>query len=261
MSKIHFTQFIIDEVKYFIDFITANIAEYKLSELTNGNAGDIPSIQGAHPLAIEYGNALAADEEGNYTSILPAIGVELLDDDLFERQLLGAGYKNEEVTQDFIDEVSAIQLKDRFNNGTIMSNTVLNNIQDAKTAKGSEKLWASSDRYLERISINISIWSEHIEVTRILYMILRSILKRAKRDLSSKGIKNLMIKGQNALYNYEFGTTLFGSEFNLSFINLHKNVEIDTDLETLKIIEHHLENEKSGPKLTSIGGEGQYPET
>ena len=97
MAKEYYAQFNIEEVQYFLDFIKNNIAQYRLSEFTNGVMGDVPSINAAHPLAMEFGALLSSSDPDNYSSILPAIGVELLHDKPFEKDTLGRGYKVEEV--------------------------------------------------------------------------------------------------------------------------------------------------------------------
>jgi len=256
MAIYNFTQFLIDEVNYFIDFISDNIAEYKLSELTNGYCGDIPSIQDTHPLAMEYGNALLADDDGNYTSILPAIGVELIDDSRNPQQLMGAGRKPVIITQTFLDEITAISIQNRFKNGIIMSDSVLADIQAALTAKAGEKLYAIEYKYFRFQNVNISIWSDNIEVTRMLYSIVRSILGRSKLDLSAKGVKNLDLKGQNALYNYELGKTLFGAEFSLNFMNTYKNIQVDDSITELKQINHFIAGEANEKPTFVVLGEG-----
>ena len=227
----------IDEVDFFINYIKQNIRKYGLHELTNGNMGDIPNIIGAHPLAMEYGNFIGQDKDGNYTSILPAVGVELIDDNDHNQQYMGSGYKTYEITQDWIDAVTAVALKDRFEDGIVLTDTNLAQIQTDKTAKASEKLWAKSSTYLMNQNVNISCWSDNWQVTRILYIVLRSLLNKLKHVLSENGAKNAILSGQGAIYNYEFNQTLFGAEFNLRFINFHRDVDVDPSLTTTKSVE------------------------
>lgn len=239
MAKEFFTAFQLDEVQYFLDFLKNNIEKYKLSELTNKNCGDVPSINGVHPLALEYGNMLLSGDTENYTSILPAIGVELLDDNE-SRQLLGNYFNVEELTQSYIDGIDLIPLKDRFEKGYLMSNTVMQSVKDMKTAKGTDKLYSKTNLYIQEQSVAVSIWSQHFDITRILYMVVRSLLKRAKLDLSSNGIKNVIVNGQGAIYNYEFGQTLFGAEFQVLFYNAHKNFEVDDSIIEIKNIDEKI---------------------
>lgn len=253
-----YSQFGLDEVNYFLDFIKTHIGEYHINELTNGYCGDIPSINGAHPLAMEYGNMLSAAVAGseNYTSVLPAIGVEFIDDNENEPQVLGAGRQIIEVTQDFINAVEAIPLEKRIGNGVLMSKTVLDNIKAAKTTKGDEALYGRMDRYIQAQSLNISVWSDHIDVTRIVYLVVRSLLKRAKRDLS-RNAKNLRVSGSGAIYNYEFGKTLFGAEFNVTLLQMMQNVEVDgSTLQTIKKIE---EVEQTGLESINTPGNTYKP--
>jgi len=260
MSKIYFSQFAVDEIRYFADFIEDNIADYELKELSNGYMGDIPNIILSHPLAAEYGALLSASDPRNYTSVLPAIGVELLNDNESGKQLLGQGYKSEEITQAFITQAASIDMKDRYKEGLLMSDTVNDALQSAKTAKAGEKLWAVTKQYFQDQSVNISMWSDQPEVTRLLYLTMKSLLKRTKLDIAKNySVKNLSISGQTALYNYEFGGTRYGAEFNLTFVNSHKDVEVDDSLLTLTEVEHYLNTTgKVGPDFVPLG-EGTNP--
>jgi len=256
MATIPIVKFAVEEINYFIKYMVDHIAEYGLSELTNNYMGDIPSIQNCHPLALEYGNMLNADEQGNYTSILPAIGVELTSDDEAGQQFLGSGNRNEEITQDFINNESAIDIKNRFSQGSILSKTNLTNLQAMKTAKGTDKLWSKKMSYLEDVQLAISIWSDHWEITRILYVVVRDLLKRIKHDISKDGVKNLKIKGTGAIYNFEFNTTLYGGEFTITFINTHHQIIVDDSLDTIKSVEESIKSPypESKPIFKSIGG-------
>lgn len=245
----------VDEVDFFIKYISQNIAKYDLHELTNGNMGDIPNIIGSHPLAVEYGNALNADDNGNYSSILPAIGIELIDDNDNGQQLMGSGNKVFEITQDYIDQAGAISLKDRFDSGIVLSDSNLSKLQTAKTNKGSSELWGTASKYLMNQNVNISCWSDNWQITRVLYVVLRSILHSIKHALSENGAKNASLSGQGAIYNYEFNQTLYGSEFNLRFINWHQDTNVDPSIGTTLQVESSRfgEEGKSKPTFKGIG--------
>jgi len=231
-----------DEVQYFIDYISNNIADYKLNSITGGNMGDIPSIQTSHPLSIEYGNLLSAGPDGNYSSILPAVGVELIDDGEFPTQFLGSGKVSIEITQAMIDEWKALTPSEMIRSEFTISQETITAIQDLLDAKeeDGEKLYALKEEYLQSQTVNISIWSYHYDLTRMLYRVLRSILKRAKHDGSLHGLKNMSIKAQPSLYNYEFGMTMFGAEFTAEFVNTHCDLIIDDSIGTLKSVEESI---------------------
>jgi len=235
--KYVYAQYSVNEVDYFLKFLTDNLPKYKLSELTFGMCADLPSISGAHPLSVEYGNAMNVGENGEFTSILPAIGVELMDDVEPAQQLLGAGQRSFEVTDDYLSSIESLTLRSRFRNGVLMADSVLKGLQAAKLDKGGEALWGKMDKFLQQQTVAISIWSNHIDVTRNVYLVLRNILKEAKRDLSSQGVKNVNVTGQVALYNFDFGYTLFGAEFNISLLNVHDNISVDSDIGTIKHVD------------------------
>jgi hypothetical protein len=256
MAKIPIISYNVEEINYFINFFVSHISEYGLSELTNGYCGDIPSIQSVHPLALEYANMLNADSNGNFTSILPAIGVELLNDNESGQQFLGSGYKFEEITEDQIDSMEDVSLKNRFSNGFLISDTNITTLKSMKVTKGSEKLWKKKMTYLQDINLAISIWSDNYQITRMLYIITRDMLKRIKHEISVLGVKNLKISGQGNLYNFEFNTTLFGGEFNVNFINQHYQEEVDDSLSSINHVnESILGTIDCKPIFKPIGGE------
>jgi len=236
MAKIPIIVESVNEIDFIIDYIQTKISLYDLNELTGGNMGDTPNIVSAHPLAMEYGNYINSGD-GNYTSILPAIGIELINDDDYSQQFMGSGNRPFEITQDYIDEINGITLGDRFKNGIILSNTNLTGIQTQKTNKGSEKLWSTKTTYMMNQNVNISCWSNHPQITRILYLALRGILHELKHELFKNKAQNASLGGQCGIYNYEFSETLFGGEFNLRFINNHTNIEVNSDTETINKID------------------------
>jgi len=237
MSIILLEKYSYDEVSYFIDFITNNIEKYKLSKLTNDNCGDIPSINDTHPLAMEYGN-LIADGTENYTSILPAIGIELVSDNEDTPNLLGKGSGVIEFTQALHDEISAIPLVDRYKQGWLIADETLAEIQAAINAKGGEKLYAKVDSEMLSQTVNVSIWSEDSILTRYVYLVVRSLLHKAKVSGSSVGLKKMSVNGEMGLYNYDFSKTLHGAEFNVNFIQKTISYEIDTDIVEITKVEH-----------------------
>jgi hypothetical protein len=254
MANIPIIEQSVDEVNFIINYLQTNIAKYDLNALTNNNMGDTPSIVGAHPLALEYGNFISSDDD-NYTSILPAIGVELIDDNDNNQKFMGSGHKVYEITQEYIDSVNALTVNNRFENGIVLSDSNLTTVQTEKTNKGSEKLWGISENFLMNQNINISCWSDHWQITRILYVVLRGLLHSLKRELSKNSARNATLTGQGAIYNYEFNQTLFGAEFNLRFINNHNNIEVDSSIGTIKQVDASRfgEEGKSKTKFKGIG--------
>jgi hypothetical protein len=240
----------VEEMNYFLNYLTEHIPEYKLSELTNSYMGDIPNIIMCHPLAVEYGNMLNIDEKGNYTSVLPAIGVELTNDNESSQQFLGSAQMSKEVSEVTIDDINNIEVKDRFSNGIILSDSNLNSIKTMKTQKGVEKLWSKKSTYLQDVQMAISIWSDNFVITRILYIVVGDLLKRAKHDVSTLGIKNLKISGQGAIYNWEFHMTLYGAEYTLSFLNKRYTQLIDDSLVTIKTVEESILSNSANSKPT-----------
>lgn len=257
--EVFMVQVAVNEIDYITEYIKSNIVKYKLSELTNNNMGDLPNVVGAHPLALEYGEMISSEDPKNYTSILPAIGIELTDENDYAPQYMGTGYKVEEVSQSFIDTAKSVSMKNRFSKGMLLSGTNLDLIQTAKTLKGSEKLYAKTNTYLNEQSLVVSVWSDNWKLTRILFVAMRSIMNKLRRELSKEGAKNVSLHSQAALYNYEFNKTLFGGEFNLRFVNSHKDSTIDNSIGTIKRVDESIYGEEGKSKPT-FKGKGESDE-
>jgi len=238
----------IDETKYVMDYLEDKIPEYNFSELTNGRYGDKPGIYEAHPIALEYGNLIEnVDGSESYSSIFPAIGVELVPDNESQKQNLGRQASGFEVDQDYIDSLSTVDLRYRLDSNLKISDKTISGIQDAYDSKIDEgkKMFAVQTLDMHDQSLTISIWADDITVRKLMYNIVRSIFKRMRFDLSKLGVKNFEMSTNFALYNYDFARTLFGSEIKINWIQPVINTIIDTELNEIKDVELYLK----GPAL------------
>ena len=228
----------ISETEYTMKYIKDNIAAYKLNEITNGRCPDAPGIHEAYPLTLEYGASLDSDGD-NYTTLLPAIGVELIPDNEGTPQTLGRKQSVFEINQAFIDELTAIPIRDRILTGNPVADSTLQEIQDALDAAiaADDKLYANKTVDLHNQSLTVSIWTDDITVKNLLYKTVRAILKRMRFVVSALGVKNMAVNGTDGFYNFDFDKTLYGAEFNVTWIQNVTNITIDPNVKTLKDLE------------------------
>jgi len=237
-DKIYIMKSAIDEVEYTMNYLDTNLDEYDLNELTNGRCPEKPGIHEVHPLSMMFGEMV--NGEGDYTSLLPSIGVELVPDSEFGTQKLGRGEAVFTISQDLIDELVAIPLRDRIRTGWPVSDTKLTAIQDALTDAVDNrdgKLYAKKIVDIHDQTLTVSIWADDISVKRLLYKTVRVILKRMRQQVSALGVKNMKVNGTDGFFNYEFDQTLFGAEFSVNWLQDVVSIEIDPNVRTLGDVE------------------------
>lgn len=244
----------IDETEFIMDYLATKLPDYKLNELTNGHIPTNVAIHEAHPLSIEFGNILASGE-GDYTSLLPAIGVELIPDTESQQQVLGRGSLHGfKVTQAWIDALTAIPIRDRIKTGTPITDSQLTQIQtdlDAAIADDQD-LWGKKIRDLHQQQITVSIWASDITAKKLLYKAVRACLKRMRFVVSALGVKAMTVSGTDGFYNYDFSDTLFGAELSIGWIQPVIEITIDSTVKTIEDIEIFLRNVPENASLAGL---------
>lgn len=241
-----------DPLETFMNNMEAAFPAYDMSGLTNGQVQNVPSINAAHPLAMELG-AQEAAQDGNYTSPLPAVGVEMLDDQQDTPNLLGGGAGVGRLTQEKLDELVAMTLEERYENGVIASDAVLAELQSVLTAAGSTTVFIELQRQLFTFTINVSAWTESHRLTRMFYNILKAIIsiEAKKRTFGKKPI----IQGQQGLYSFDFGRDLFGAEFSIRGTSLLTMWKVDSSVTPITNIEESWPNNRlTAPGATEVAG-------
>lgn len=253
MSTLKWTRTLVNPINFFVDHISTELRKYGLSKMTAGYVGDSFNVTSMHPLAMELGALLGAGEEGNYSSPLPAIGVEMIND-AEDRQLLGRGTAVVEITQAQITAWAAMTQKQRIAAGVYLSDTAVASLQAMKTAKGTAPLYARITRHMKRLTMNVSAWSDNRDVTHLLYSTLDGIFMGATDALSAIGVKNLSVGATGGIYNYEFGKTLYGVEFDLQMTNMVVAAEVDTSLVNVDEVEEFWPRNELQSGVDGIAG-------
>ena len=248
-----------DPIRGIIKGLRTNIVEYGLHELTSGRSGDTPNITGAHPLAMEAGAAIAAGGT-DFTSPLPSIGVESLDDaeGAGRDKFLGGGASTGELTEVCVDALLAQTASQRKEDGVIATTTTLTALKALLVANGGP-IFVSLQKHLFERTINVSLWTDDWEVTDCIYDVIKALLLREEL----RGIlKRATVRGQRGLYNFEFGRMLFGGEFTISGLQGIQLWKIDSSVgdisdveETWPVNERETDglSDDKGPEFVGIG--------
>jgi hypothetical protein len=202
---------------------------------------------------MEAGASLGADGDGNYTSPLPAIGVEALDDveGSGRNRFLGGGAGECEITQDMVTAWTALTEEQRMADGIIVTATVLTALQAMLTASGGEPIHAGLQKHLFETTINVSLWAHEWEVARTVYNILKGLLLRAEFE---RFVAHGRVSGQMGLYNFEFGRILFGAEFTMTGTKMIQLLKVDDSVAKVTAIEEVWpENRKMDPIHPGLG--------
>jgi len=236
---------------FIIDFIKANIPDYRLDKISNGNAPEVPNITDVHPLVLEVAN-MGVNGDNQYDSILPAISIESTITSVEELRVLGSGsYDIFKVDQDFIncliptDYSGTDKMQERLRRGLIITDEMVTEIQtlyDAKKLEGKDLWFKKYEKSVKEV-LNISLWTDNSTIRDILLMIVDSLIERSRtsikeelapnRNFSPKGIK---LEWQAGLYNLEtYGRIFYGAEGNLNFLNSFSTIIIDETINDTKI--------------------------
>jgi len=269
----HFVVESIDPVEWMIAFLRTHIPDYHLSQITNKRISDNVNVVDAHPLAMEMGALVSAGEAENYQTVLPCIGVELqsVPEDT---KFIGGGNKTYQIKQSLVDEIKAESMEQRYIDGDLVPDSTLQALEgclDALTQANPTNpspLWADAIDAIFRPSLEVSVWSDDTQITRIVARFVRAILHRARKELKGKGI-GLTIDAQYGLYNFDFGRMLVGAQFTMTLISMMKVLAAEVDstspsfTSTVKKVElTYPENRlteptstEMGPKFDGIGGQ------
>lgn len=257
---------------FLIDFIKSNISDYRLSEITNGNAPEVPNVTDVHPLALEVAN-MDQSRGNEYDSILPAITVESTIANTDELRVLGSQKPDIcVVDQKFLNQINLANYSgsdkqlERYKRGLLLTDSMVQEIQDLYDAAESDGKKLYFYLYKKNIQemLNISLWADNKTVRDILLIIVDSLIERARmskkeclspaRNFSPRGIK---LDWNTGYYNLEtYGRIFFGAEGNLTFMNAISTVVIDetvSDTEIKGILEKIETLKQTGNKFVAKG--------
>jgi hypothetical protein len=226
-----YSDYSIQTINYFITHIEDAINSRDIHNLTNGKI-DIIRITKEHPLVTMMASQLGQSRSAELlrSNILPAIAVTPgnADNQDFGMGLTMSEYK---IDDDRIAELRVVY--NLPNNASIQSQGLITkqqieNIMAQYKRRGNNTLKCHVNQWGREEEVNISCWSESQDVDFIMDNIVNSVLAdlRAKFPGDESPLRNMKYKTTRGLTNFNFGRVLFGSEYNLTFLNIYNNYTV-----------------------------------
>ena len=228
-----FSDYVVQSVEYFIAQIETELAYRDLSGLTNGRVAKIGVVK-EHPLSMLMSAQLAEARNADKvrSSLIPVISVTpgSLTSEGFT---LGNAYQPEIVDNTFIDYFKELQLltQKEIQESVLITTDQIDTIVSEYNRTAESGMKSQKNQWNKKEEINISIWSDSVDEDIILGLLMDSVLSFMQIGFmgDDSPIRNMEIKTTKGLTNFNFGRTLYGSEYNLTILNSFNNYIIYTD--------------------------------
>jgi hypothetical protein len=228
-----YSDYTIQSIEWFITKIETEIAYRGIDELSNGKI-QLLRITKQHPLAMLMASQLSdvRGEDPLKSGLLPAISVTPAD---FQEKgfTLGQSYSAELIDAEFIDEVKAYQDKSnkQIQQNALITPTQIESILSEYRRRPAGSMRFQRNEWSKAEEINISIWSESPDFDILLATLMESILAMVQVGIigDESPIRDMRYSSAKGLTNFNFGKVLFGTEYNLTFLNTFSNYVIYTD--------------------------------
>jgi len=228
-----YSDYVLQSVEYFITQLETEIAYRDIAGLTNDRI-EILGITKEHPLAKLMAAQLSdvRNADAMMSSIIPAISVTPgnMTDDAFT---VGKSLQPETIDDDFIDIMKAFLDKtDRqIQNDVLISKKQIETITGEYKRIAAGGMKAQVNEWYKNEEINISVWSDSADLDILLGNLMDSMLTFIQIGFigDDSRIRNLQVRINKGLTNFNFGRTLYGSEYNLTFLNSFSNYIIYTE--------------------------------
>ena len=228
-----YSDYIIQSVEFFLTNLTSELAYRDIQGLSNGTIDLIvPTKQ--HPLATLMASQLSESRDSNplETGLLPAISVTPGNMSI-EGFTMGQSFKSEVVDDDFIDVLKAFLAKTnkQIQEDVLITPSQIEEIISTYNRYAAGKVRVQSNEWHKKEEINLSVWSDSPDIDILLGHLVDSMLATIQVGFAGDNspIRNFSYSINKGLTNFNFGRVLFGSEFNLTFLNSYRNYIIYTD--------------------------------
>ncbi len=229
-TLVEFTDYEIDGVNYFINAIQTSLNKRDLPGLTNDRIQMIP-VSKEHPLVMLMASKLNENKNlpTQRANAVPAIGVTPgnRDEDAFT---LGESAKPFPIDDEYIEYMRTLlntQQITRIRDG-LVTNKQLETIISEYRKAGSNVLRGIKNSWSYSEEINISVWSDTADIDVMLSKLVDAILAKIRVGDFGDGsaMRNMKYKVVSGLTNFNYGRVLYGTEFNLTFLNTYSNYTI-----------------------------------
>lgn len=229
-----YSDYVINSIEYFIERIESCLEIRDVPGLFN-NKIEIINITKQHPLA-EFLSAMLSEQRNAddlMSSIIPAISVTPgnMSEEGFT---LGKGFKTELVNDTFIDVLKTFlekTQKERIEDVLLTQKQIELIIGEYNRLGSTKNMRAEIHEWHKDEEINVSVWTSSADMDIILGNLMDSILSEISVGFSGdeERVRHFRFKTNKGLTNFNFGRTLYGSEYNLTFLNTFNNYTIYTD--------------------------------
>jgi len=235
MAKIltKFSDYVIHSIEYFINQIENELEYRDIEQLSNSKIEKI-SITKEHPLVALMMSQLNETRNSDLlrSNLIPAISVTPgnISEEGFT---LGQSYKTEIIDDDFIDDLKIYLEKSNkeIQQDLLITKRQIENIISEYKRVPHGKMRLQKNEWHKNEEINISVWSDSPDIDILLGNLIDSILATIQIGFAGDNsrLKFFRYNISKGLTNFNYGRTLFGSEYNLTFLNSFNNYIIYTD--------------------------------
>lgn len=228
-----YSDYILHSIPYFIGKIEDELVIRDIKGIFNDKIQMI-NVTKQHPLVTLMASQLQENRslDAIRSGVLPAISVTP-SNPVEDGFTLGQGFQTKLVDDNFIDNLKTIlnmTMKDRIQEG-ILTNTQIETILATYKRSTAGAMRAQINEWRKNEEINISIWSDSVDIDDILSSLIESMLADVQVGFAGdeSQVRNMKWKVTRGLTNFNYGKVIFGSEYSLTFLNTYNNYTIYSD--------------------------------
>lgn len=228
-----FSDYVIHSIEYYISQIETELGYRDLPGLFNNHVQKI-NITKEHPLAALMAASLSdvRNADNLRSNIIPAISVTPgnMTDEGFT---LGQTFKSEIVDEDFIDELKVyLEKTDKeIQEDMLITKNQIEDIISEYNRNEAGAIRTQHNEWHKNEEINISVWSNSADIDIALGNLMDSVLATIQVGFAGDDskLRYFRYRTTKGLTNFNFGRVLFGTEYNLTFLNSYNNYIIYSD--------------------------------
>jgi hypothetical protein len=256
-----YSDYAVQSIEFFITAIENYLSLRDLPGLTNNKVEKI-IVSKQHPLVTLRSVTLQArDVESEMSGLLPAISItpSSMTEEAFT---LGESMTFETVDDSFIENLNYYESK---TNKEIQKDVLLTQkqIEDIKyeyKRAGEGEIRAKVNQWSRNESLSLSVWSDSADITNLTTRLIDSCLADIAVGFmgDQSQVRSFTSRADKGLANFNFGRTIFGSEYSLTFLNTFNNYTIffDEKIDEVEVIgEYNIPGDTPGGLQYIVPGE------
>lgn len=229
-----FSDYTIYSIEYFITQIETELAYRDINGLSNGKI-EMINITKEHPLVSFMASSLnetVRNADLFRSGILPAISVTP-GNITAKGFTMGQGLGSEIINAAYIARLTALldQTNKEIQDELLITPLQIETIIGEYNRADAGGLRLQTNEWYNNEEINISVWSDSPDIDILLGNLMDSMLATIQVGFvgDDSKLKDFNYKPTKGLVNFNYGRTLFGSEYAISFTNTCDNFIVYTD--------------------------------